>query len=1477
MQIRELLPHVSAYKAELQRAWQLSATMGRLLLCAALLSLVIGARGDPQYVLSTPAMLVSGDTVKACINIVGSIEPLDVSVVLEHVGRNYTIIAEDTDSPMYFKCGDLKVPTVSSAVPVAMIFSATGSKTNLRERKSVVINSASTSCMYQMDKPTYKPGQNVHFRLICLDAQLKPVNQKFSSIYLQDPSRTKIAQWLQPELNHGVVSLDFKLISDAPLGSYVLTAERESDYPLSQWITVEQYVLPRFKLDVASPQTISLMEDSVTVNASAFYTYGEPVPGSITVLYCTQPQYYGRQRNCFSEKGETCSTMTGELGSDGSYSGVIDLYSSVMKSTRGRSFNLKVTLTEAATDIQVTESRYIWVTGQPISVRFVYESMNQYYKRGIDYPVVAQLMDESDQPIAGQEIEIQVENGEPAKVITDSDGRVVYGIDTSKMVLANFTVRVSYTNPNQCYFAEWSDRNYPFAEYTVYRFYSYSGSFLQMAHPRGELACGQSHSIDVSYIISPEGTEAGVTIYYLVLSKSVVVQNGQKDIDLSSAKSGSFSLDVMVSPDMAPSADLIVYSISPTEMIADTISLNIEKCFKNQVSMAFSTEKGTPGSTVDVQLSADPNSFCALRVIDSSFLILNPYEQFSADRVFNSRSYYYYGYNVAGFDVEDPAPPCEDPDKLIFHNGRYYLPVSSSSEGDTYSKLKSVGLLVGTSVRLRKPEVCDNNPAPQNIVPLAEKMAGVADAKFAALDASPRGSAAPIESVRTDFSETFMWLMVPIDTEGHAILSETVPDTITKWQGTAFCTSEETGFGMTKYSANYTTFLPFFVELSLPYSFIRGETLVLNGVVRNYMEQCVKVQVTLENTNAFTAELKDGQQDACICANGRASYTWEVQSNIIGELSFTVSAQTTHIGNTCDGPNDPDQPPRKDTVVQTVIVEPEGIYQEHTSSNLVFVKNDAPVSLPIQITLPESMVPDSAKAYVTAVGDIFGVPLRSLQDLVQKPYGCGEQNLARMAPIPPVLDYLNSTGQLTNEILQQAKGYMSEGYYRQLSFTSGGAYRLFPNSIETVNSMLTAYSFKTFEEAKQYIYIDEGRQQQTLIWLENSQRLDNGCFKCQGRPFTVQDSETDRHLHYTAYLASALLDSDYSLGSTLLTGALECLKNASTSEQKIYDQAIMHYVFTKANLPEYSQPLFNSLMNKAKVEGGTIHWEREDAPARKAVPFFLPPYGSPELEVTAYMLLSMAASPVTQESLTKMAQIAMWLSRQQNSHGGFVSSWDTVLVIRALAAFAKLLYVPNSQQTVVVQKGNGNVATFNLNKDNRLVVQRETLPDPNGDYVIDISGNGWCMIQSTAGYNIPVPKENAAFPLSISASSDNCVNGVAYGYTLNFELSYNGAHNESNMAIVKTRMLSGYSADYSSLSKLVEDKTISKYEVSPKEVLLYLETVPKDQSILFSFKALMGQRVLNVKSSSAIVYSYYEEAENGYASYELRCIESTKE
>ncbi|XP_075071980.1 ovostatin-like isoform X2 [Mixophyes fleayi] len=1458
-----------------------------LLLSVSILCLITAGYSELEYVLVTPAMLPGGDTGRVLVDIRNITEPLDLILVLEHNGKNTMIVEQNIAPPKYFEFHDYLIPEVPSSVPAALILSATGKGTDLRDRKAVVIKPSSNSCVFQMDKPIYKAGQKVQSRIVCLTAQLKAFNQKFKSVYLQDPSGAKMAQWLNKETVRGVVSMEFQLISDANPGSYVITAERESSYPISQWFTVEEYVLPRFEVNVEAPNTVSVRSKTLTFNVSAIYTFGEPVAGSITVRYCKQPEFYGRRQNGFPNKGGFCANMTGELGSEGTYSGVINMLTPTMRTGgRGTSINVDIIVTEAGTGIQVTKKRYVYITSQPASLQLDYESVNQYYKRGLNYPFVVTLKDKSSQPIPNQEIELALDGRTIQTLITDSDGKVEYEIDTYHMVKENFTLKASYKNPDQGFYAERRDHHhhhhhhhhadYPYVEYTVYRFYSKYGSFLQMKRPKGELSCGKSHSIDVQYIVTPAGVGEGATkatFNYVILSRSKITQNGQIEVDLPSTMNGSFCFDVHVSSDLAPNADMVVYTILQKEFIADTTNLNIEKCFKNTVAMTFSGEKGVPGSDVEVQVAADPASICGLRVIDNSLLLLNSFEPFSPDGIYDSIGTWHSRNNIDGFTLGGPEPPCEDPNKIVFNNGEYYKPVSSRSEGDTYQKLMALGLMVSTDATLRKPVVCGDNPPPEFAVPLA----GLAKAppgeaiNRLAFDGAG-GSSSTIKTVRKNFAETFLWTFLTLNAEGQNSVSEKVPDTITKWQGTAFCLSDEGGFGMTKCPANFTTYLPF-IEMSLPYSIIRGETFVLVAIVRNYLEQCVKVQVTLENSDAFNAVQKEGEQDACICPNKRATYKWEVDVNKIGKIEFTASAQTTHIGESCDGPNDSTQSPRKDTVVQSLIAELEGIRKELTLSNLVLVQNKS-TEIPLTITPPDNVVPDSVSAYVTAIGDVFGLSLQNLQDLVQKPYGCAEHNLARMAPIPYVVAYLNNTGQLTDELLQKAKGYMSEGYYRQLSYSyGGGEYNLFSNSREQGNSMLTAYTFKTFESCKPYIFIDETRQQQTLIRMESSQRLDNGCFKAKGNVIAMQDTDID--LYYTAYLSIALLESNCRLSLTLLGGCMECLKNASKTEQTIFVQVLMLYSFTLADLPEYRGPLLEKLMKKAIVADGTMHWEREEMPKRPCFPFFRPPFASNEVLITSYMLLSLAAMPdPSNEDLATMAKIAVWLGSQLNSHGGSTSTQDTVLALQAMAAFGKMLYTPDSHQTVVVKKGNGEIASFDLNKNNRLLVQRQQLPDATGDYSIDVNGLGWCLIQTTVVYYIPIPKENSAFSLDITTSSASCVNGVAYAFTIDVHLSYKGVKNASNMAVVQIRMLSGYTANDVSLSDMVNKQLISKFEVNPKKgVIIYLDSV-SSETVKFSFQVLMGPQVQNMKTASGYVYSHYEDDENGYASYNHPCTEA---
>lgn len=79
---------------------------------------------------------------------------------------------------------------------------------------------------------------------------------------------------------------------------------------------------------------------------------------------------------------------------------------------------------------------------------------------------------------------------------------------------------------------------------------------------------------------------------------------------------------------------------------------------------------------------------------------------------------------------------------------------------------------------------------------------------------------------------------------GVTELEMTVPDTITEWKAGALCLSNDTGLGLSSV-ATLQAFQPFFVELTMPYSVIRGEAFTLKATVMNYLPTSLPVNTFL--------------------------------------------------------------------------------------------------------------------------------------------------------------------------------------------------------------------------------------------------------------------------------------------------------------------------------------------------------------------------------------------------------------------------------------------------------------------------------------------------------------------------------------------------------------------------------------------------------------------------------------------------------
>ncbi|XP_027766175.1 alpha-2-macroglobulin-like, partial [Empidonax traillii] len=779
---------------------------------------------------------------------------------------------------------------------------------------------------------------------------------------------------------------------------------------------------------------------------------------------------------------------------------------------------------------------------------------------------------------------------------------------------------------------------------------------------------------------------------------------------------------------------------------------------------------------------------------------------------------------------EDPLDNCT-PMKQIVVDGITYVPVTGRNEDDTYSILKAMGLKVFTNTRVRKPWYCSPVNYGYSVLPEAGLAAGAPGAPMYAMrtsgllgDTIYETSSSPAvvtETVRKYFPETWIWSLVPISSEGNADLDVTIPDTITEWKASAFCTSADTGFGLSP-TVSLRAFQPFFVELTMPYSVVRGESFTLKATVFNYLTTCIRVSVTLAQSTHFLAiPVEKDEVSHCLCENGRKTVAWLVTPKSLGQVEFSVSTEALQNQQPCGNyiVETPEKG-RKDTVIRQLLVEPEGVEKETTQNSLLCVKG-VPVKEKFSLMLPVNVVQDSGRAYFSVLGDIMGTAMQNLHQLLQMPFGCGEQNMVLFAPNIYVLNYLNKTEQLSEEVKTKAIGYLVSGYQRQLNYKHiDGSYSTFgPRYGQPGNTWLTAFVLKSFAQARHHVFIDEKHIQDALVWLSYKQKQ-NGCFQSSGTLLNnAMKGGVDNEVSLTAYITIALLEVPLPVTHSVVRNALFCLETAADQkENHVYTKALLAYAFALAGKMDKRKTLLDSLEKEAVKEDGSVHWQRPGKEPEVDLPYYRHRAPSAEVEMTAYVLLAyLSSQPApSQEELSFASRIAKWISGQQNPNGGFSSTQDTVVALQALSLYGALTYAKSRAASKVRLQSGGNFQQdFQVDPTNRLLLQRVSLPWVPGEYSVEVSGEGCVYLQTSLRYNVQPTQEDAPFMLHVYTIPETCVDSKAHKvFDIGINVSYTGERNSSNMVIVDVKMLSGFIPLKSSVRKLEGHPVIQRTELS---------------------------------------------------------------
>uniref|UniRef100_A0A3P8PM13 Alpha-2-macroglobulin-like n=1 Tax=Astatotilapia calliptera TaxID=8154 RepID=A0A3P8PM13_ASTCA len=1320
------------------------------------------AVAEPQYLVTIPAVIEAGAETKFCASLLQPSETVVMTVTLMSREENTTLLTH-TSNEDFHTCTQFKAPLVEGEKILDFEVEVRGDTFHSKEVRKVMIKAYKARTFIQTDKPLYLPGQTVIFRVLLVLSLFPPQHL----LCYCNPNKNRIGQWLNETSNNKILQLSYSLNSEAHEGTYKIIVSVGEDKFVHKF-KVEKYVLPKFDVTVNVSEEVSIGQEEVDIKLCAKYTFGQPVPGSITVTMCRL-----LERSISSAKKHKteapCHTETKR----------VQLFQSQISPETmciSHKQEMKIRISFVLGKASFVDVPKIWEPGS--NVKAVYYN---------------------DTPISKAPVYLFVGERWSERLLknltTDSNGVAEFSFSTDNF---HEDIKLHAALTPTLYFQSHRTPFYDLGFHTVYTSQPPSQdektfSSLKLKMKDKPLSCDAEEDISIQYTIVRE-TAVYMDVVYLVLSRGAIVMQGFKQIKFKdqSVNEGEVSFKLRISTDMAPVVQIVAYAVlSSTNVIAHSADFSTEKCFSHKVSLEFTPSSTVPGEKTNMEVTALPHSLCGLSAIDKSVLIKEPENILDADKV--------------------------------------------SVVSTTLYILHSQATSTLAWIHLKTAFSSENAPRPHYIYfSFFIFFLFFYDSKLQAGSSYSGGSLGPSEgpmkTVRAFFPETWIWDLVEVGKSGSKDVSLTVPDTITTWETEAFCLSSQ-GFGLAP-RQEVEVFQPFFLELTMPYSIIRGEHFELKATVFSYLTSCIMVTVFSTPSSDYTLTPLSGEQyTSCLCAKERKTVSWTMIPTVLGAVNVTVSAEAVPSHVSCD--NEVVRVPERgriDVVTKSFIVKAEGTEMTKTSNWLLCPKASLLVLIYLQLKCSN------------VVCDILGRALKNLDGLLRMPYGCGEQNMALLAPNIYILQYLKGTQQLTPAIMEKAANFLTSGYQRQLNYKSDeGAYTTFGRG--PGNTWLTAFVMRSFAKAQSFVYIDPKIIKKSKTWLENKQQT-NGCFKKSGKLFNnrmkggVSDEVT-----LSAYITAAFLEMNISQHDPVVNNSLACLRESINDLSNTYTTALLAYVFTLAGDTETRAHLLQHLDTVAVREGGFLYWSQTAAETSASL----------SVEISSYVLLAKLSASTTADDLGYASGIIRWLTGQQNYYGGFSSTQDTVVALQALALYSTLVFSPEGSSTVTVQSDSSQL-TFDVNPGNKLLYQEETMQGVSGKYSLEVKGTACVSVQISVHYNIPSPTDVTTLSVEVKSEVD-ATSESRRKLTLTMKSLYSGKENTTNMVILDIKMLSGFTVVSSQLEGA---PLVDRVEQTEDHVLVYLQELPKDMPMNYSLTVIEELRVENLKPAMIKIYDYYQ-------------------
>ncbi len=148
------------------------------------------------------------------------------------------------------------------------------------------------------DRPIYRPGHTAHVKAVLRwreGASLQPVTEAEAEVAVSDPSGDVVFRGRRPVDAFGAVHADVVLPAGAALGDHVV-AVTLGEGRASGSFEVQEYRKPEFEISVTPTRRFARQGETVEVQVSARYYFGQPVRQGQVELVVQEAPYYSPLR-----------------------------------------------------------------------------------------------------------------------------------------------------------------------------------------------------------------------------------------------------------------------------------------------------------------------------------------------------------------------------------------------------------------------------------------------------------------------------------------------------------------------------------------------------------------------------------------------------------------------------------------------------------------------------------------------------------------------------------------------------------------------------------------------------------------------------------------------------------------------------------------------------------------------------------------------------------------------------------------------------------------------------------------------------------------------------------------------------------------------------------------------------------------------------------------------------------------------------